>query len=107
MKKTIYRVLVILIFAANSCENAPKQFHTETRSNWNGRTINGKVKNMTNDRISFVQVDFDILNDNNHVIKTVSASSDNGIEANGEWEFKIEAVAAGTRITRLTRTVTR
>ena len=84
-----------------------QSFQTHTESTWNGSRITGTVKNMGDAKISFVAVEFDLLDDSRRTIRTVSAQNDRGIEPHGEWSFSIEASAAGARMTRLRNTVTR
>jgi hypothetical protein len=84
-----------------------RTFQTHTESQWNGSRITGTVKNLGDDKISFVSVEFDLLDDSRRSLRTVSATSDRGIEPHGEWNFKIEASAVGAVITRLRNTTTR
>ena len=84
-----------------------KNFQTSTQSQWNGQTITGTVTNLNSERISFVAVEYDLVNDKHMVIRTVTASSDAGIEPNGSWDFQMEAGAIGARSTRLKNTFTR
>ena len=85
----------------------PQSFQTHTESTWNGSRITGTVKNMGDAKISFVAVEFDLLDDSRRTIRTVSAQNDRGIEPHGEWNFSIEASAVGARMIRLRNTVTR
>ncbi len=99
--------LLIIGCKGNKAKNEVKQFQTTTESQWNGQTITGTVKNLNDTHISFVSVEFDLVDDKYHVLQTVSASNDKGIEPKGEWGFEIPASAAGARSTRLKNTIVR
>jgi hypothetical protein len=86
---------------------AAKAFQTRVESQWNGSRITGTVKNLGDEKISFVSVEFDLLDDSRRTLRTVSASSGQGIEPHGDWNFEIEASAVGAVITRLRNTTTR
>lgn len=84
-----------------------KAFQTRVENQWNGSRITGTVKNLGDEKISFVSVEFDLLDDSRRTLRTVSASNDQGIEPHGDWNFEIEASAVGAVITRLRNTTTR
>jgi len=69
--------------------------------------ITGNVKNLNSAKISFVSVEFDLVDDRGRVLGSVSAKNDRGIEPNGDWSFEIPASAAGARSTRLKNTIVR
>ena len=80
---------------------------TSTSSQWNGSRITGTVKNLNSAKISFVSVEFDLVDDKNRTLLTVSAKNDSGIEPNGEWSFDIPASVVRARSSRLKQTVAR
>jgi hypothetical protein len=126
IKKQAYRwngftVILILTLAVlvTTCSPKPgpggggpgpvgaKAFQTQVESHWNGSRITGTVKNLGDEKISFVSVEFDLLDDSRRTLRTVSASNGQGIEPHGDWNFEIEASAVGAVITRLRNTTTR
>ena len=93
----------------NSCKGKPivTNFQTTTQSQWNGQTITGTVNNLSSSRISSIAVEFELVNDKYMVLQTVSASSNDGIEPKGKWDFEIQASMVGARSARLKNTIAR
>jgi hypothetical protein len=109
----IILILTLSLFVTNcgpkhdSGSTGAQSFQTHTESQWNGSRITGTVKNMTGAKISYVAVEFDLVDDSRRTLRTVSATNDHGIEPHGDWNFEIEASAVGARMTRLRNTVAR
>lgn len=109
ISKILVFIFLLLMVACNGNNSIkpPQQFSTSTESQWNGGIIGGTVKNLNDATISFVSVEFDLVDEKHRTITTVSASNDKGIEPNGKWDFEIQAVAVGARSTVLKQTITR
>jgi hypothetical protein len=107
VKQSAFLFIAVCFFTLNSCKNknGVKTFQTTTESQWNGQTITGTVKNLSNNRISFISVEFELINDRYMVLQTVSATGNEGIEPNGKWDFEIQASAIGARSMRLKNTI--
>jgi hypothetical protein len=74
---------------------------------WDRAKIKGTVKSLINSKISFVSLEFELVNDRQMPLYKVDARNDKGIEPNGEWEFEILASHVRARSARLSNTVVR
>src|SRR5262249_55612567 len=111
LKTLTWIMMILILISAASCKGKGKggvqQFQTSVESSWNGAMIKGKVKNLNDAHISYVEVQYDLLDDKHFAVGSVSAKNDNGIEPNGEWEFEIPAAAVRARSTLLRQTIVR
>ena len=80
-------------------------FATKTESQWNGAVIKGTVTNMSDAKISYVEVQYQLTDKKMFPIQTVSVSSDQGIAPNGTWDFEIPASNVQAKGTRLVQTI--
>jgi len=90
-----------------SVSTGPQTFQTRVDSQWNGSRITGIVRNLGDAKISYVSVEFDLLDNSHRPLRTVSATNEHGIEPHGDWNFEIQASAVGAVSTRLRNTTTR
>jgi hypothetical protein len=77
----------------------------ETTTQWDGGTLSGKVKNLTDLKISSVTLHFDLVDERQMpVLSDITIKNEDGIEPRGDWDFQVAASAIGARSVRLMRT---
>jgi len=77
------------------------------QSYWNGSRISGVVSNLTGSKISYVSIQFELLDARFFPVRVVSIEDKEGIKPHDKWEFDTEAGAIGARSTRVRNLVVR
>lgn len=80
-----------------SDESSVSQPTVASSAQWNGEHIVGTVRNLTDERIAFVSIEYVLVDEHKQDIQTVYATNSEGIEALGAWEFEIPASALGAK----------
>ena len=85
----------------------PGGYAVQTQSSWNGAWIEGTVTNLTDNRISTVELEFGLVDEHRRPLQTVYARNIEGIAPRGSWNFRVPASAVGARQAILQRTTVR
>jgi hypothetical protein len=102
-----FAIILLIICLAPGIFAQTSHFKTHTEWEWNGEFITGTMYNVIETKISFVTIEFQLLDKHFMPVQTVSITNNTGISPNGQWKFKIQAVNVMANSVRLSNKIIR